>query len=63
MDVVDRADLETLRFIINISLARQKNHGDVPRMVGRFQTRANFVPIHLRHHDIQENQVRELDLD
>src|ERR1700678_4251950 len=55
--VIHGPDVETFCFVGCLGLPRQENHADIPSSGDCFEARANFVAVHLRHHDVQQDQV------
>ncbi|MNR07380.1 hypothetical protein D3C85_1234960 [compost metagenome] len=57
-DVVHRAEVEALLLVGLLGLGGEKHHRDVRRGRIGLEQPADFVAIHLRHHDVEQDQVR-----
>ena len=57
-NVIDRTQLDAFQFAFHIRNSRDKYHRYPARPAIRPQAPHNLIPIHLRHHDIQQDQVR-----
>jgi hypothetical protein len=58
MDVVHSPDFKSLRLIIGFSFSGKEYHRDIPRLGGGLQATADFVAVHARHDNVQQDQVR-----
>jgi hypothetical protein len=58
-DVVDCAELEPFDEIVGLNLCCKKNHGDAGSRRGRLKYSADLEPIHLGHHDVQKDEIRD----
>jgi hypothetical protein len=57
MDVVHRADIKSPCLLIHMRLSGKKYDGYIPRILPQFQLCTHFVPIHVRHHNVEQDQV------
>jgi hypothetical protein len=57
-DVIDRSELETGDLILHFSECRKENNHDIASRSIGFDRAADFKAIHLRHHDVKQNQIR-----
>src|SRR5262245_56962402 len=62
-DVVDGSELKTGNLVLHFSKSGKKNNNDIPSRIICLDCAANFKPIHPRHHDVQQYQVRASALD
>src|SRR4029077_5012637 len=58
VDIIYRSNLEPVRFVIGFRFPGKKNHWYIFGFWCGFQNSADFVAVHLRHGDIQQDQVR-----
>src|SRR4029453_3989141 len=61
-DVVDRPFLQALHAVLGLRARGKHGHRDVRRLVVHAQQLQDLPPVHLRHHDVEEHEVRLLDL-
>ena len=57
-DVVDGPEAEAELFILDTGLGRQKDDRNVAGLGILLQLATDLVAIHLRHHDIEQDQIR-----
>ena len=63
MNVVDGTDIEPPGFVENFGFSSQKDNRDIASLGVGLQLAANFVAIHIRHYDIEQDKAGEwLDL-
>ena len=57
-DVIDGAELESVRLALLVAHAGHENDGNVTRGLLLFQQGADFVAVEARHHHIEQNEIR-----
>ncbi len=58
--VVHRAHVEGPHFVQGFAQGRQEQHGDLAQLVVLLQAPTDLVAVHLRHHDVEEDEIRWL---
>src|SRR5439155_25886381 len=61
-DVVDRPFLQPLDAVLGLGPGGQHRHRDVRRLLVHPEQLQDLPPVHLRHHDVEQDQVRLLEL-
>src|SRR5438477_553754 len=61
-DVVDRPFLQALHAVLGLRARGEHGHRDVRRLLVHAQELQDLPSVHLRHHDVEEDEVRLLDL-
>ena len=56
-DVVDRSELKSAGFVTDLGLGGQENDRNRPCNRVFLESLADFVTVHLRHHDVEQDQV------
>src|SRR5215469_12194710 len=59
MDVIDRADFEPAGLVGDFGFPGQKNNWYISRSLVGLQKATGFVTVHLRHHHVEQDQIRK----
>ena len=57
--VVDGTQHEAMLFVVGTAHRRGDDHRDVPRLIVEAQLLEHFEAAHARHHDVQQDEIRQ----